>query len=66
MLHLAAAATALGVIAGLHTRGLAFEYRASWESTFLGAEQVDALLSVTLAPGSWLTGIPVPDVAAIE
>lgn len=66
MLHLAAAATALGVIAGLYLRGLAFEYRASWESTFLGAEQVHALLSVTLAPGSWITGIPVPDVAAIE
>ena len=66
VLHLAAAATALGVIAGLYTRGLAFEYRASWESTFLGAEQVRALLAVTLAPGSWITGIPVPDVAAIE
>jgi hypothetical protein len=66
VLHLAAAATALGVIAGLYTRGLAFEYRATWESTFLGAEQVHALLSITLAPGSWLTGIPVPDVAAIE
>lgn len=66
VLHLAAAATALGVIAGLYLRGLAFEYRASWESTFLGAEQVHALLSVTLAPGSCITGIPVPDVAAIE
>lgn len=66
VLHLAAAATALGVIVGLYTRGLAFEYRASWESTFLGTEQVHALLAVTLAPGSWLTGIPVPDVAAIE
>jgi hypothetical protein len=54
------------VIVGLYTRGLAFEYRASWESTFLGAEQVQALLAVTLAPGSWITGIPVPDVAAIE
>ncbi|MEI5585604.1 MULTISPECIES: DUF2868 domain-containing protein [unclassified Agromyces] len=66
VLHLAAAATALGVIAGLYTRGLAFEYRASWESTFLGAEQVHALLAFTLAPGSLVTGIPVPDVAAIE
>ncbi|WP_067945496.1 DUF2868 domain-containing protein, partial [Agromyces sp. NDB4Y10] len=66
VLHLAAAATALGVIAGLYTRGLAFEYRASWESTFLGAEHVHALLAVTLAPGSLLTGIPVPDVAGIE
>ncbi|WP_165877476.1 DUF2868 domain-containing protein [Agromyces fucosus] len=66
VLHLAAGATALGVIAGLYLRGLAFEYRASWESTFLGAEQVQALLAVTFAPGSWITGIPVPDVAAIE
>jgi Protein of unknown function (DUF2868) len=66
ILHIAAAATALGVILGLYTRGLAFEYRASWESTFLGAEQVRTLLAVTLAPGSWLTGIPVPDVAEIE
>lgn len=66
VLHLAAAVTALGVIAGLYLRGLAFEYRASWESTFLGAEQVQALLAVTFAPGSWITGIPVPDVAAIE
>lgn len=66
VLHLAAAATALGVIAGLYLRGLAFEYRASWESTFLGAEQVRALLAVTFAPGSWVTGIVVPDVAAIE
>lgn len=66
VLHIAAAATALGVIAGLYIRGLAFEYRATWESTFLGAEQVRALLAVTFAPGSWLTGIPVPDVAALE
>ncbi|MGW9630237.1 DUF2868 domain-containing protein [Agromyces sp. NPDC055520] len=66
VLHLAAAATALGVIAGLYLRGLAFEYRASWESTFLGAEQVRALLAVTFAPGSWVTGITVPGVAAIE
>lgn len=66
VLHLAAAATALGVIAGLYLRGLAFEYRATWESTFLGAEQVHALLATALAPGSWLTGIPVPDVAAVE
>ncbi|PWC05234.1 hypothetical protein DCE94_02745 [Agromyces badenianii] len=66
VLHLAAAATALGLIADLYLRGLAFECRASWESTFLGGEQVHALLAVTLAPGSWLTGIPVLDVAAIE
>ncbi|MBP6708311.1 MAG: hypothetical protein KA223_04075, partial [Candidatus Accumulibacter sp.] len=40
ILHLAAATLALGVLAGLYLRGIAFEYRASWESTFLDAEQV--------------------------
>lgn len=66
ILHLAAAAVALGVIAGLYVRGLAFEYRATWESTFLDAGSVQALLAVALTPGSLLTGIAVPDVAAIE
>ena len=37
MLHVAAAALAAGVIAGLYVRGLAFEYRATWQSTFLDA-----------------------------
>ena len=65
ILHLAAAALAAGVIAGLYLRGLAFEYRASWESTFLDVGAVRKLLAAVLAPGSWLTGIPVPDVGAL-
>ncbi|MEO5764193.1 MAG: DUF2868 domain-containing protein [Casimicrobiaceae bacterium] len=65
ILHFAAAALALGVIAGMYVRGLAFEYRAAWESTFLDAAQVRALLAGALAPGSWLTGIAVPDVAQV-
>jgi hypothetical protein len=65
ILHLAAAALAAGVIAGLYLRGLAFEYRASWESTFLDAGAVRKLLAAVLAPGSWLTGIPVPEAGAL-
>ena len=65
ILHLAAAALALGVIAGLYTRGLAFEYRATWESTFLDAGAVRSLLAVALAPGAWLTGLAVPDEPAV-
>ena len=61
ILHLAAAALALGVIAGLYTRGLAFEYRATWESTFLDTGAVRSLLAFALAPGAWLTGLAVPD-----
>jgi hypothetical protein len=66
ILHLAAAALALGVIAGLYLRGLTFEYRATWESTFLDASAVHAVLSIVLAPGSWLGGPPVADLAGIE
>jgi hypothetical protein len=66
ILHFAAAALALGVIAGLYVRGLAFEYRATWESTFLDATSVHWLLAKLLAPGSALSGIPMPGLAELE
>jgi hypothetical protein len=66
ILHLAAAALALGVLIGLFARGIAFEYRATWESTFLDASTVRTLLAVVYAPGLWLTGMPVPDLAQVE
>jgi hypothetical protein len=66
VLHWAAAALAIGAVAGMYLRGLAFEYRAGWESTFLDAAQVRALLAFALAPGTWLTGIAVPDAAHLE
>jgi hypothetical protein len=66
VLHLAAAALAAGLLAGLYLRGLAFEYRASWESTFLDAGSVRRLLAIAFAPGAALTGMPVPSVADVE
>lgn len=65
ILHASAAALTLGVVAGLYLRGLAFEYRATWESTFLGADTVRTLLGAALAPGARLTGIAVPDAAQL-
>lgn len=65
ILHLAAAALALGVVAGIYLRGLVFEYRASWESTFLEPSAVRAVLAVAYMPGAFLTGLTVPDVAAV-
>lgn len=65
ILHLAAAALAAGVLAGLYLRGLAFEYRATWESTFLDAATVHRILSFVLAPGTLVTGIEVPSVDAL-
>jgi hypothetical protein len=64
--HLAAAAFGAGLVAGLYIRGLALEYRATWESTFLSAETVRAVLASILAPGGAMTGIPMPSLAEVE
>jgi hypothetical protein len=63
LLHLAAAATGVGLMAGLYLRGVVLDYQAGWESTFLGPEQVRALLRVVYGPASLVTGIPIPDAA---
>lgn len=48
--HLAAAMFALGAIGSLYARGLLTQYAAGWESTFLDARQVHALLATLFAP----------------
>lgn len=59
-LHLAAVMAVVGVVLGMYARGLAFEYRASWQSTFLTADIVDRLLKTVLGPAwSMLAGDPV-------
>jgi len=64
--HLAAAAVGAGLIAGLYLRGIAFDYQAGWESTFLDASRARALLAVLYGPASWLAGLPIPDAAHLE
>lgn len=66
VLHASAIVFALGMLASLYLRGLAFDYRAGWESTFLDASHVHALLAVVLGPASQLTGIALPDAAALQ
>jgi len=65
-LHLAAAALGVGLVASLYVRGLAFDYRAGWESTFLDAGSARALLAAIYGPASWLTGIEIPGAASLE
>lgn len=65
LLHLAAAVFAVGLVLGLYGRALVLDYRVAWQSTLLEPAQVHALLSLLLAPASALTGIPLPDVAAV-
>ena len=66
LLHIAAAALALGLMLGLYTRGLVLDYRAGWQSTFLSAEQVQALLSLLLDPASRVSGVAVPPLATLR
>jgi hypothetical protein len=65
-LHLAALAMALGAIAGLYLSGIAFEYRATWESTWLETPAVQRYLDLVLGPAARLLGRPVPDVAPLR
>jgi len=65
-LHAGAAAFALGALAAMYLRGVAFEYRAGWETTFLSVDTVHRLLAVVLGPASHLTGLPLPGVAELD
>jgi len=59
-LHLAAAAVALGLIAGLYLRGTVLRYEAGWESTFLGPASVKAILGVLFGPVAGWSGVELP------
>ena len=48
--HLAAAAVGVGLVAGLYVRGIAFDYEAGWESTFLDAPRARAILAIVYGP----------------
>lgn len=68
-MHLAAALFAAGAILSLLARGLLTQYVAGWESTFLDAPQVHAVLAVMFAPATWLLqlqGFSVADIEALR
>jgi hypothetical protein len=65
MLHAGAALLALGTLAALYARGLVYDYRAGWDSTFLDPAQVRSLLGLLLSPASLLANLPLPDAAAL-
>ena len=65
LLHLGAACMALGILLGLYIRGLAFDYQATWESTFLSANQVQTVLHILLGPAARLLGYSFPNVSQI-
>lgn len=69
LLHLAALGWAGGVAASLLVQGLVVEYRVGWESTFLDARQVHAILSALLWPVVWLLpfdGFSLQEIARLQ
>ncbi|MEO8124468.1 MAG: DUF2868 domain-containing protein [Burkholderiales bacterium] len=60
LLHAGAALLALGALASLYLRGLVFEFRAGWDSTFLDASAVHALAAALYGPASFVSGIALP------
>jgi len=62
-LHMAAALLALAVVASMYMVGLAFDYRAGWDSTWLDAQAAQRLLATVLTPASAVSGIALPDAA---
>ena len=68
-LHLGAALFALGAVLSLYAQGYFSQYRAGWESTFLNAGQVDALLSILFKPAVLvfqLQGFSTADIEALR
>lgn len=66
LLHVAAAAVAIGLVGSMYLRGLVLDFRAGWQSTFLDSAAVHQLLATLLAPAQAVTGIAVPDAAALD
>jgi hypothetical protein len=59
--HAGSACFTFGLLAAIYFRGLFTGYVAGWESTWLGAHGVGAMLGTLLGPASQITGISLPD-----
>ncbi len=66
IMHASAACFALGAVMSLYLRGLVSQYRAGWESTFLAAEQVHALLTLLFTPATTLFNLPEFSIAQVQ
>ncbi len=66
LMHVAAIAAVAGPAASMYLKGLSFEYRAGWGSTFLEPEDLRRWLEIVLGPASALTGVSLPDAAELE
>jgi hypothetical protein len=61
LLHLGAATLATGALTSLYARGVFFDYRAGWESTFFDAAAMHRAITWLLGPAAWLSGLALPN-----
>ncbi len=67
LLHLAALVLAASAIGGMYVRGLANEYRAVWESTFIAdSAQLRPLLQAVLGPAVAISGGTLPSIEQLD
>ncbi len=55
--HASSALVAVGTVLGMSVRGLALSYQLTWESTFLGRDAVQSLVSTVLWPADQVLGL---------
>ncbi len=65
LLHLGAVCVAIGMIFGMYIRGLALDYQATWESTFLSVNQVHGILHILLGPAAGLLQYTFPNISEL-
>ena len=67
LLHLAALILAASAIGGMYVKGIANEYRAVWESTFIqDSEALRPILKILLGPAAALGGSELPGADELE
>ena len=60
--HFGAIALVSGIVGGMYVRGLATEYKAAWESTFLDGPTVARVVGITLKPAALILHERLPEV----
>ena len=69
IVHLSSACFAIGAVLSLYAHGITARYQAGWESTWLDAGQLHAMLTVLFMPASFVFGMPgfsIADVQALQ
>lgn len=66
LVHLSSACFAIGAVGALYAHGLTARYQAGWESTWLDAGQLHALLSLLFAPASFVFHLPGFSIAQVQ